>query len=177
MPLFTVPPLHIVDTPADIQHHAKPLVPRSIRFIYLHATGAAPGGNSVAWLSTSSRPPVSCHRLISRNGVIHKIVADEHIAFTQGFGVMGSRNKDSVNLNRDGLSIEFENSNRMHPPYETYSPEQLRAGAWQVVEWWSLYGFLPLLYHSYVDAAKHDPSAFPRHEFDRAILTVLRDCL
>ncbi|MDQ5827579.1 MAG: N-acetylmuramoyl-L-alanine amidase [Chloroflexota bacterium] len=177
MAFFVVPPLSIVDVPADKHHRVIPLTRRSIRFIYLHATGAPEGSDSLAWLSTSSDPPVSCHRLISRNGIIHKIVPDEWIAFTQGFGVMGRRSKDTVNLNRDGLSIEFENSNRLHPPFERYDDAQLRSGAWQVVEWWSFYGFLPVLRHSDVDANKHDPSGFPWEQFNSILLAVLRSCL
>lgn len=171
--LFNTSPLEIIDVPADRYHQAVPVLPRDIRFIYLHSTGAPSGQTSIVWLTTSSRPPVSAHRLISRAGTIYKLVRDEHIAFTQGNGRLGDRSPAYRNLNIDGLSIELENENRRHPPFEDYPAAQLHACAMQVVEWWSMYGFLALLYHCDVDAQKHDPSGFPRERFDGMLATEL----
>lgn len=173
MAFFQTPELSIVDAPAAKTHRTVPLHKRQIRFIYLHATARAAPGNSALWLSTSSKPPVSCHRLIDRDGTIYKIVPDEWIAYTQGNGVMGVRSREHRNLNTDGLSIELENENRIRAPYDPYPSLQLRSLTLQVIEWWGLYGILPVLYHSDVDAAKHDPSGFPRDIFHGMLLGTL----
>ncbi len=69
---FKLEPLNIVDKRADSEHYGVYDV-LSPKYIVIHATG---GVDSVAWLTTRSTPPVSSHRLISRNGTIYKLVPD-----------------------------------------------------------------------------------------------------
>ena len=168
LPLFTTSPLDIVDAPADEKHtgRARRMPPC---FIYLHATG---GKNSLSWLTTESVPPVSCHRLIAKDGTIYKIVPDELEAWTQGFGVLGARGPGlPMNCNRDGLSIEFENMDDGKDPYPAI---QLLSGARQVFEWHGLYGFLPILGHADVDTRKKDPAGFPWNIWYGLLVTLYR---
>jgi N-acetyl-anhydromuramyl-L-alanine amidase AmpD len=162
--LFPTPPLTIIDHPAD-SHHCGGLRINPPKYIYLHASG---GTNSLRWLSTDSPPtnPVSCHRLISKQGTIYKIVPDNINAWTQGYGIIGGRNAHAQNLNIDGLSIELENLDNFK---DNYPPEQIRSCAMQVVEWWGAYGFLPILSHAAVDPRKHDPAGFPWASFHAEI--------
>lgn len=175
--MFKTPALRIIDVPVKPTHRIIPVRPRQINFIYLHATAAPDGKSSVPWLSGTSLPAVSCHRVIDRLGNIYKLVPDDQIAFTQGHGRMGARTRDWMNLNVDGLSIELENENRIRQPFETYPLVQIRACAWQVVEWWGAYGFIPVMHHRYVDSEKHDPSGFPEVTFYTLLRDRLRDVL
>ena len=157
--LFHTDPLEIVDVypPATTEHYSNDRL--GFEHIYLHGTG---GTDSAAWLSTTSKPPVSAHRLIRRNGQIVKIVDDRFVAFTQGFGHMEGIH---FNLNRIALSIELENLNDGKQPF---TQAQLISCAKQVVEWHGLYGTLPILYHHYVENDKpFCPRNFPRFIFDR----------
>lgn len=168
MGLFVTPPLAITDKPADARHQANNRL--GYDFIFLHHSG---GTNSVAWLSTTSSPPVSCHRLISRIGVIYKIVPDHLVAFTQGPADIGPIPENGENANQRGLSIEFENLGNG----QDWPDAQLKSGAKQVVEWWGAYGWLPILYHRQVQANKNDPYGFPRERFDRYVLDYLKQVL
>ena len=166
--LFATPPLSIIDHPADSVHSGgQTRLGRD--FIILHHTG---GTNSLNWLSTTSpdNNPVSCHRLIDRDGRIFKIVPDDKTAYTQGPAHIGPLPMATMNLNNFALSIEFENLGNG----EVYPDAQLQAGAAQIVEWWGLYGFLPVLYHKQVQADKNDPFAFPRNRIDQLIWARLK---
>lgn len=154
-PLFSTPPLDIIDSPADALHAGgdRAMPPQ---FIYLHATG---GVNSLAWLSKTSQPPVSSHRLISKLGTVYKLVDDHREAYTQGYGVMGRHIPHGlVTCNTDGLSIELEN---LDVVTDTYPVVQVIKCAMQVWEWWGKYGLLPVLSHYDVDTRKVDPAFFP----------------
>jgi N-acetyl-anhydromuramyl-L-alanine amidase AmpD len=166
--LFSTPPLVIIDQLADERHRADSRL--GFDFIFFHHTG---GRDSRAWLSKTSSPPVSCHRLISRNGTIYKIVPDHLVAFTQGPADIGPIPENGENANQRGLSIEFENLGNG----QDWPEAQLRSGAAQVVEWWGAYGWLPILYHKQVQANKNDPYGFPRDRFDRLVLEQLRALL
>lgn len=161
MSIFLTEPLPIVDLPADTNHYGGTRF--SYEFIFLHDTE---GADSRAWLSTAPGSQVSCHRLIARDGTIYKIVPDEQVAWTQGRGYMGGLGYNYT-LNERSLSIEFENLGTRKA--EAYPVAQLTAGARQVVEWWGLYGFLPIMYHAMVDPNRRDPWAFPRNLFDALI--------
>jgi N-acetyl-anhydromuramyl-L-alanine amidase AmpD len=166
--LFATSPLVIIDRPADNRHMDAGRV--AYDYVILHHTG---GIDSVKWLSTTSDPPVSCHRLIARDGRIFKLVPDDHVAYTQGPARIGPLPSPTVNLNHYALSIEFENLGNG----EQWPDAQLRAGAMQIVEWWGAYGFLPVLYHKQVQSDKHDPFGFPRQRFDRFLAEQLKATL
>jgi N-acetylmuramoyl-L-alanine amidase len=165
--LFPTRPLDVIDFPADSRHHGglrrySPLV------IVLHATG---GVNSLDWLTRSPQSDVSSHRLITKGGLIYKLVADELVAHTQGYGNIGRyRSTEALGLNDIALSIELENMNTGRDPY----PEaQLVACAHQVHEWYGKYGLLPVLSHALVDGRKNDPLGFPWRRFHQLQLEVL----
>jgi N-acetyl-anhydromuramyl-L-alanine amidase AmpD len=174
---FPTPPLHIIDHPADGNHHGGKRS-RPLWAIILHSTV---GDDSTDWLSTSSplSNPVSVHRLIKRDGHILKIVSDDVIAFHAGFVKCGPYFPGSAAGNgNDTLGIELENSNGMKGrAYQSYPEAQLLACARQVVEWWGAYGWLPLLYHRQVDTRKSDPVGFPEDTFQRILTNVVRSAL
>ncbi len=165
--LFTTPPLVITDHPAD-SAHAGALPRLGYRFIVIHATG---GTNSLNWLSTTSSPPVSIHRLISKQGQIYKIVPDGVAAYHAGPARVGPLPSADANVNNWSLGIELENLNDGHDPYPA---AQLDSAAAQVVEWWGAYGFLPVLAHAWIDSRKHDPAGLDWPDFYRRIWARLR---
>lgn len=158
--LFPTTPLSIIDHPAD-RLHCCGQTRLGYRFIFLHATG---GTNSLNWLSTTSpvSDPVSCHRLIAKDGTIYKIVPDEQTAYTQGPAELGPLPGRGQNANNWALSIEMENLDTGRDPYP---PAQLLSTARQVVEWWGAYGFLPVIAHAWAQADKRDPAGFPWDTF------------
>lgn len=158
-PLFTTPPLSIRDLPADSKHHIKGRQGFQPMVIILHHTGGLWSG---PWLSTTSKPPVSTHRLIAKPGIIYKIVRDEDTAYTAGFGVIGAIDPDTndppdtpSNLNPASLHIELENLGNGRDPFPA---PQMDACAAQIVEWWGKYGHLGILAHREVDSRKEDPA-------------------
>src|SRR5690349_9431690 len=95
MSYFQTPPLQITDHPADAAH-AGGLARLGYRFIAIHATG---GVDSLNWLSTTSAPPVSIHRLISKDGRIYKIVPDGTAAYHAGPAHVGPLPSAEANVN------------------------------------------------------------------------------
>lgn len=175
MTLFQTPPLTVINHPADTAHHTRGRGGFQPAFIVLHHTG---GADSLKWLSTTSRPPVSCHRLIDKAGRIYKIVDDVDTAYCAGYGLIGPIDPDTNdppgiarNLNSVSLHIELEN---MGDGADLYTPTQLQACANQLYEWWGKYGFLPILTHAQVDPAKSDPRGLNRGDLDRRLLALLR---
>lgn len=165
--LFRLPPLDFVDLPADAQHKGG-FEPRHIQAIWLHATV---GTDSRAWLTTDPRSRASAHRLITKRGVIYKLVDDAEAAWTEGPAVWYDPPGVLTNPNRTGLSIEFENLNDGKDPYPL---AQVAQGANQCAEWVGMYGFLPILNHTYLQGNKTDPAGFPRRSFDSMLYDVIR---
>ena len=162
--LFKTSPLDIIDKQAEATHYGgfRTFPPR---FIYLHGTG---GVDSLEWLTSTSNPPVSCHRLILQDGRIYKLVDDLDTAWTQGGGVVGMHGPNRrVTCNTDGLSIELEHRQDGKEPYTL---AQLGSCAAQVCEWQGLYGLIPVLGHYDVDRNKRDPLGFPWGLFWRILL-------
>ena len=175
MSLFQTPLLSVINHPADAAHYTRGRGGFQPAFIVLHHTG---GTDSLKWLSSISSPAVSCHRLIDKIGHIYKIVADEDTAYCAGYGLIGPIDPDASdptgvvrNLNFASLNIELEN---LGNGQDRYTPTQMQACAAQIYEWWGKYGFLPILYHSQVDPAKHDPRGLDRPDLDRRLLALLR---
>src|SRR3569832_590174 len=151
---FNTPPLCVTDLPAKSDHHGD-LTGLRPRFIVLHATG---GTDSRDWLTRTSDPPVSVHRLISREGVIYKILPDEAVAWHVGRSIMFPDGKGShTNLNNLALGIELENLNNGK---QDYTAEQMDKTTRQILEWYGAYGYLPILSHASVDNRKTDPAGF-----------------
>lgn len=139
MPLFPTRPLAVIDLPADADHTGAARPVDKIRAIVLHSTE---GSDSRAWLSRTSSPPVSIHRLIRRApGEHYKILPDTRVAWHAGSGVWGNYRINDVTL---GVELERAGS-------QGYTEYQLDEAAALIVEWWGLYGFLPLMGHAQVD--------------------------
>jgi N-acetyl-anhydromuramyl-L-alanine amidase AmpD len=62
-----------------------------------------------------------------------------------------------MNANRLALGIELENLN---DGKQGYTDAQYESSARQVLEWWSRFGYLPIVRHSDIDARKTDPKGF-----------------
>lgn len=156
---FSTPPLDIIDKPAEM-HHYDAITAPLWRRIVLHATA---GTNSLDWLTRTSSPPVSVHRLIARDGTIYKIVDDRFVAFHVGFATLFPyAGRGLINANYTSLGIELENLN---DGKQDYSPKQLTALLGQVLEWYGAYGYLPMVSHSDLDPRKSDPRNFPWEAF------------
>lgn len=157
MAYFNLPSLAILDVPADGRHTSGPRLITDITMIVMHATA---GRNSLKWLTTDPASNVSAHRLIDNAGQIYKCVPDDVVANHVG----NSRIGNSIGLNRMSLGIELENTN---DGTQLYPRWQLQSAAWQVAEWWSLYGPLPIVPHSLIDTkGKSDPYKFPWSTFN-----------
>ena len=170
MPYFTTPPLSIIDRPADAKHTSGPRIASDIKLIVLHATA---GGleSSLDWLTTNPASVVSAHRVIADNGQIYKCADDLVICNRVGYSRMGN----TTGLNRPALGIEIVNSNSGSDPYEV---AQVNSTAWQVAEWWGIYGALPIVSHKSIDTkGKTDPAGFDWQAFYRALFARLAEVL
>lgn len=166
---FQTQPLDIKDLPADDRHIGGVRDVSTIEMIVLHDT-ASPANQSSEetrnFLSTSPNSNVSVHRYTDYDGTIWKILPDALIANQIGFSRMGNR----TSLNKVALGIEM----RRRAGDVGYPKAQLISVAQQCVEWYGLYGSLPILYHRSIDTkSKTDPRDFPRDEFDRIFFTLL----
>lgn len=169
MAYFATPPLSIIDRPANAQHTGGTRLAADIRYIVLHATV---GGltSSLDWLTVNPNSTVSTHRLIHTNGDIYKICDDLTIANHVGYSRMGNKSPNPY-----ALGIEFVNNNSGSDPYEQ---AQLKSGVAQVVEWYGLYGALPILGHAEIDTkGKTDPAGFPWSSFYRMLFARLGQLL
>lgn len=169
MAYFATPPLTIIDRPAKPSHTAGPRLAADIRYIVLHSTvgGLA---SSLDWLTVNPNSTVSTHRLIHTNGDIYKICDDLTIANHVGYSRMGNKSPNPY-----ALGIEFVNSNSGSDPYEQ---AQLKSGVAQVVEWYGLYGALPILSHAEIDTkGKTDPAGLPWSSFYRMLFVRLGQLL
>lgn len=150
--------------PQIVQHPSKHQSSRNgapIRAICLHHTA---GTNSLQWL-TQNPNQVSTHVLITKAGVIYRMVPDERAAHTVGRSNLGlyvaiakllyPKKKGSANENT--LSIEIEN---LGNGKDEYTAAQYNAVGWQIAQWWNTYNPLPVIPHSLIDTeGKNDPYA------------------
>lgn len=169
MGYYITPPLRITDKPADAQH--KGGVRFGYRCIVVHATG---GTDSTAWLSTTSNPPVSIHRLIKKDGKIIKIVPDNEVAWHAGPATVGRLPRGNETINVWSLGVELENLNNGR---DIFPEPQVDALALQVREWWGLYGAIPITSHQAIQSNKSDPSGFPWPLFYSLLFKRLKEVL
>ena len=85
-------------------NYNKPRKRRSIKFIILHYTGMQSTIESLSRLR-SKKSKVSAHYLISRNGIIYRMVEDKNIAWHAG----KSKWKNLNNLNEYSIGVEIQN--------------------------------------------------------------------
>lgn len=154
--------------PVNSEHPSKHTSSRGtarIAAIVLHHTG---GTDSLAYLVENAKG-VSTHVLISKPGVIYRMVPDALAAHTVGFSNLGLYLKGTAKSpNVCTLNIELENLGDGKDPYPA---AQLDACAWQIADWWRLYGDLPVLTHELIDTqGKNDPAGLD-------VLGVLRRAL
>lgn len=123
--------------------------------VVLHNTE---GTNSLAWLSTASRPnPVSVHVLISRDGVRHNLVDYRDTAYHVGKARAGYSNANC-------LGVELENRSTGGTLTEPYPPEQLNTLAHLLATWLFSYGLqweMAVVRHGDIAlpaGRRHDPS-------------------
>lgn len=136
--------------------------------IVIHHTA---GVDSLAYLTKNS-PQVSTHALIQKSGKIYRMVADELAANTVGFSAIGNYNrwptvKGTFSCNIMSLNIELEN---LGNGKDQYTPEQINACAWQIVQWRKKYGYLYLMSHAVIDTnGKTDPLGFSWFDLEQLI--------
>lgn len=183
MLLFTTPPLHIVDRPADSAHKGGKRL--GYRFFVIHSTATpltakpTPLENALAYLTTTSPPsrPVSTHRVIAKSGQIYKLVPDNEVAWHAGFAQVGPlphANSAGVvveSLNQWSLGIELDNDNSGRDPY---TDAQMESCAAQLAEWIGAYGFLAPVGHGWIDRNKTDPKGFDWEDLYRRIWARLK---
>ncbi|MCA0354706.1 MAG: N-acetylmuramoyl-L-alanine amidase [Chloroflexi bacterium] len=177
MSFFPTPNLDIRDLPADVQHTGPRRPTSALKCIIVHSTE---GRDSRKWLSTTSNPRVSIHRLIQRTaynqqtnyGGHYKILADEWTAYHAGTGVFnhyGPFSDYKRNLNYVSLGVELERTGT-----ESITAYQYEQFAGLVVEWWGLYGYLPVITHQDVDPSRRsDPVRFDWPSFSRVLFAKL----
>ena len=158
---FSTPPLSIVDHSADHNHCGG--VRNGYRYIFLHDTDTPSDGNglnSLAWLSTTRGSGVSCTRYIPKSGQIYKLMPDATVPWTNGATVLEPIPDNQPGVNEWSLTIELEHARR-DKGAASWPLAQVRSCAWQCAEWWGLYGALPILGHTWVQANRDDPRDFP----------------
>lgn len=151
--------------PEIINHPSKHFSLRAgapIRAIILHHTA---GVDSLDWL-TQNPNQVSTHVLITKAGLIYRMVPDDKAANTVGFSNIGNYVRLSKVLypakkgsaNQITLNIELENRGTGS---DLYTDAQYWSAGWQIAQWWNAHGDLSVATHELVDTQlKNDPYAF-----------------
>ena len=92
---------------------------KKIKYIIIHYTGMKSFRDTIA-LFNSAKSKVSCHWLISRRGVLYKIVEENKVAWHAGVSYW----KGEKNLNSSSIGIELENQGHGRE-YKTFTNSQL----------------------------------------------------
>jgi hypothetical protein len=125
--------------------------------IVIHATA---GTNSLSWL-LQNPSQVSAHALITKEGLIYRLVPDEQAAHHCGFSRLVHRgrviDKGTVpGPNQVTLGVEIENRNTGSDPYPA---AQLSALGWLLVQWARKFPAARLVFHREIDTqGKSDPA-------------------
>lgn len=177
MSYFPTQPMQIIDLPADAAHTGPRRLLSDIKYICIHTTE---GRDSRAWLSRTSNPRVSIHRLIQRTpfnpstqfGGHYKILPEEWTAYHAGTGTInhyGPSGNYKTNFNYVSLGIELERYGN-----EPITDYQYQESAGLVAEWWSMLGYKPFISHQDVDPTRRsDPVYFDWSIFSRVLFTKL----
>ena len=97
------------------KHRSK----RNIRFLIIHYTGMQSARVSINRLK-NPKSKVSCHYLITRNGIVHKMVNDNRVAWHAG----KSKWRNINNLNDYSLGIEIQNKGHYFG-YQNFTKKQI----------------------------------------------------
>lgn len=112
--------------PADRKHYELWRRGYSIDWIVIHSTQ---GRDSRAWLSTTSDPPVSIHKLGRHDG-IYSIVAPAHTAWHCGLTIPGYEH-----ANERSLGYEIESPNTEGKCQTPYTDQDYNQAAHAVAGW------------------------------------------
>ncbi|HEU5087027.1 MAG TPA: peptidoglycan recognition family protein [Roseiflexaceae bacterium] len=158
----------MLQRPTVIEHastHWSDRAGSPIRAIVLHHTA---GTDSLDYL-TQNADKVSTHALISKAGVLYRMVPDRLAANTVGFSNLGPLlAHQENNPNRATYNIELENTGSGRDPYPD---AQVNACAWDIARVWKQYGVLPILPHALIDThGKTDPLGLDLARVYRAAL-------
>jgi N-acetyl-anhydromuramyl-L-alanine amidase AmpD len=125
-----------------------------VQCIIVHATA---GTDSRDWLTKTSKPPVSIHVLIAKDGTIYRSTPVNRVAWHAGYGYLGKYQPKSVygSVNDISLGLELENRNDGKDPYPDV---QIDAAGYVIAGWWRDAGCVPLIPHGLIDARKSDPA-------------------
>lgn len=142
--------------------HLGPRRTKPVKFVVLHHTG---GSDSRAWLTRTSSPKVSIHKLI-KDRVVYHSTPDDHVAWHAGYGLVGVHRPGAVqgNVNDVSLGIEMEHPGDGKTPWD---PVDVQAAAFVVAGWWRQFGTVPVVSHGLIDGRKVDPLGFPWSDFWR----------
>jgi hypothetical protein len=151
VPLTLPPPIE--QLPAD---HWTERAGSPIIAIVAHATG---GTDSRGTLQHGDGRGVSIHVLIARNGTIYRILPDvrgaNHAGAQTARLVVNGRTYRAGQVNQATLSYELENKQDGREPY---TDSQLLAMGWQIDQWRTLHGPLPIVRHQEIDPTRRsDP--------------------
>jgi N-acetyl-anhydromuramyl-L-alanine amidase AmpD len=125
--------------------------------VVIHATA---GTNSLDWL-TRNPAQVSAHALITKAGIIYRLVPDELAAHHCGFSRLVHRGRVidkgvAPGPNQVTLGVEIENRNDGRDPYPA---EQRAALGWLLAEWARKFPQARLVFHRDIDTqGKSDPA-------------------
>lgn len=151
--------------PADRDHFTMWRRSYRIEYIICHNTE---GRDSRAWLSTTSDPPVSIHKLVRHDGV-YSIVEPAHTAWHCGETIPGYSN-----MNPRSLGVEVESINSGGKCQEPYSDSDYNYTAHTVAGWMFSYA-IPwehVLRHADIadpPGRRHDPSGLDMARLQREV--------
>lgn len=114
------------DYPADRQHYDLWRRNYQIEYIVCHSTQ---GRDSRKWLSTTSDPPVSIHKLGRADG-IYSIVAPAHTAWHCGQTLPGYEH-----MNPRSLGYEIESTNHDGQAQTPYTDQDFNQAAHSIAGW------------------------------------------
>lgn len=148
-----MPDPQILQLPADNWTDRKG---QSICAIVVHGTG---GTDSRATLQHGGGRGVSIHALITKTGLIYRMVPDErganHAGAPTSTFTLNGHTYSGGAVNRATLGAELENTQTGHDPYPD---AQLHALGWLIASWRSAHGPLPILRHADLDSTRRrDP--------------------
>lgn len=125
-----------------------------IQLIVAHGTA---GRDSTNELQHGGGRKVSIHVLIKKSGQIIRMVEDDRAANHAGFGTISlhgttySPDKGHSSINAISLGFELEN---LQDGKDPYPDAQLLAMGWQISDWRTKHGPIPLVRHADVDPSR-----------------------
>jgi N-acetyl-anhydromuramyl-L-alanine amidase AmpD len=156
-------PPKIVDLPAD---HRTDRLGQAPVAIIIHGTG---GTDSRSTLQHGDGRGVSIHALISKAGLIYRMLPDEvganHAGAPTSSFKLNGRTYMGGSVNRATMGIELENRQDGKDPY---ADAQLLSMGWEINRIRAKYGPLPILRHAALDPTRRrDPYRLSTEEIEK----------